>query len=113
MRGEIGLDLGADRPDEADELAGEGGDDLAGGLALVGEAPVPPVQALLGAPRNGGDLRGQRLLKPALAQAQVRSVTVVPSRFYENAAKVRVATLGDRAAAASGYPSQYGRPADR
>jgi len=51
------LHLCADGPDKADELSSKRGDDLAGGLALVGERPVAAVQSLLCSPRNGGHLR--------------------------------------------------------
>lgn len=82
------LDLGANGPDEADELPGECSDDLPDGPALVREVPVAAMQALLGTPGHGRDLRWQRRLQLALPQAEMRSVPVVPGGLDENAAQV-------------------------
>ena len=48
-------DLGQGRPDEAGELAGDGGDDVLFGFAPRGEALIAAMQAVLRGPRPGDD----------------------------------------------------------
>lgn len=60
------------------------------------------MQPFLGAPDNSRDLRWKRLLESSLAQAEVRTVALVPGGFDQNAAKVSVSGLGDGAAATPG-----------
>ena len=92
--------LCADRPDEADEFAGESSDDLASWLALVGEEPVATMQALLGSPSDGGNFRRELFLEPLLSQTEMRTMTIVPGGLDQDAAQVRVSGFGDRADAA-------------
>ena len=49
------------------------------------------------------------MLHLALSEAEVRAMTVVPRRFDQNATQVRVASLGDLAAAALGAAGVLGR----
>lgn len=77
-RRKLVFDLGANRPDKADELPGERRHDLARRFALVRQQPVSAMQALLGSPGNGGHFRGKRLLQPLLTQTEVWPMTVVP-----------------------------------
>jgi hypothetical protein len=94
------FDLGADRPDEASELADESGDDLAGWLALVEEEPIAAMQAFLGSPSDGGNFQRELLLEPLLPQTVMRTMTVVPGGLDQHTAQVRVTGFGDRADAA-------------
>src|SRR5688500_2035209 len=92
------LRLDADRPHEANELAGDG-DDLAGRFALVGKRPVATIQTLLRSPSSSGDFRLERLLKYFLTLATSRAVSVMPSGLDQDASQMRVARLGDRTTA--------------
>ena len=60
------------------------------------------MQALLGTPGDGGDFGRKGLLESLLPEAEMWTVTVMPSGLDENTTQVRVAGLGDCAAAALG-----------
>src|SRR6516225_1709152 len=83
---------------EAHELPRQRGDDLAGGLALLRESPIPSMQSLLGAPSDRSDLWWQCGLQRVLPLTDPWLVSVVPGGLHEYAAQVRVAGLGDAAA---------------
>src|SRR3989442_14168559 len=97
-RGRCGLrPLGcdADRPDEAQELAGDGSNHLRGGFAPREEAPIATTQTLLRFPGQVGD--GVRLPALALPQplCEIGREAVRPRGLQEHPAQMRVAGLGD------------------
>src|SRR3989449_6264062 len=92
------LDVYSDRPDEAQQLARDGGDRLLLGLALADQPAVTVVQPVLGLPSDRFDLLAQTLLALAQRPKDCRAVPIGPGGLTYDAAQVRVAGLGDGAA---------------
>ena len=85
-------------PDESGQFAGDRGDDLLGGLPARGESVLAPIQALLRGPGVRDD-RGRRARLPAPERvAHKAPVTIMPRRFDQDAAQMRIPRFGDRAA---------------
>src|ERR1700690_1349387 len=94
----LALDVHADGPDEAEQLAPHGGHHFLVWHASFGKSPIATMEPVLGFP---GD-RLHRLLDVFLARSKgsvdPRPMPVGPRRFNEHAAKMTVAGLGDPAA---------------
>src|SRR5439155_16167477 len=89
------------RPDETSQLASYGRDGDGGSLAVTEEMTVATMQPLLGAPCLRDD--DWRLVRDMTREpvAKARTMPIVPRRLDEDAARMRVTRLGERAAAVS------------
>ena len=95
----VTLELTADRPDEAEQLPAQSGDDLLLVLALGQQCSITGMQAVLRAPGNGFDRLARAGLAGCQYRADVRAMSVTPGRLGHDTSQVRVARLADRAAA--------------
>src|SRR5881396_4012412 len=90
--------LGHCRPHETSQFASHGRDGDCGSLAVTDEMTVTTMQALLCAPCLCDD--GWRLVRGMTREpvAKARTMSIVPSRLDEDAARMGVTRLGERAA---------------
>ena len=93
-----GRHLPRNRPDKPRELARDRGGDLRFRLSPRDEAPEARRQAELGLPRDITDDLRQRFLPVRMLATDARNPLIRPCRFGEQAAHVRIAGFGDRAA---------------
>ena len=93
-----GFRLHPDGPDEAQQFAPHGGNDLALILARRGQPGVALVQAELRLPGDLFDLFRHPFLPLAQRRADGRPEPVAPGGFDGDASQVRVACLGNRPA---------------
>ena len=92
--GLLPLHVHADRPDEAEELAPDRGNDLWRRLPFRGELAVARMQPVLRLPGEGLDLLAQPALVGLERAPDPRAVSIGMRRLQEDAAQVRIARLG-------------------
>jgi hypothetical protein len=95
--------LDPDGPDEAQQLASHGGDDLSLIFSCRRKSNVALVQSVLRFPGNLLDLFWNPLLSLAQRRTDARPKPVAPGRFNRNSSEMRVAGFGD--ATAPGSPA--------
>ena len=95
----VTLELTADRPDEAEQLPAESGDDLLLVFTLGQQRSITGMQAMLRAPGDGLDRLARAALAGCQRRADVGTMSVAPGRLGHDTPQVRVARLADRAAA--------------
>ena len=91
--------VGQGGPDEAGELAGDGGDDVLFRFAARGDRAIAAMQPLLRGPRLRDDGRRRTALSRPQRVADERMMTVMPRGFDEHPPQMRIAGLGDPARA--------------
>jgi hypothetical protein len=89
-----------DRPDEAAELAGDGGDGDVSMLPLI-ESPEPSQKSMLGLDGDGNDFGWLALSASVEDEIGTSVVAVIPGSFHEEPTGVDVAGLGDGTATLS------------
>src|SRR6266852_9649397 len=100
--GRVLLDVHADRPDKAEELAGDRGHDLRGGFPLGEQAHVAAVEPVLRLPGERFYFLAQPLLSGAQRAADRRAMPIGPGGFDHDPAQVGVAGLGGAPASGLG-----------
>ena len=86
-------------PDKADQFPGDRGHGDGRSLPVADEMAIAAVQPLLRAPRVAETRAGLALAPPAQRRPEDGVVAIVPGRFDQDASRVGVAGLGQRAAA--------------
>src|SRR5712691_9995262 len=89
-----------DGPGEGGQLAGNGHHHLVDVFAAGGQLPIPSAQADLRLPANRLDLGRECLQAELQMAADLGGIPVGPRPFYQRAARMAVAGLGDAALAA-------------
>jgi hypothetical protein len=89
-----------DRPDEATELSGDGGDGNVSVFALI-EPSELFAEAVLGFEGDGDDLGRLTLAAPVEDEVSAGVVTIVPGGLNKEPAGVDIACFGNRATALS------------
>jgi hypothetical protein len=101
--------LGQHGPGEARELAGHGGDHGLRSFAAAEQATITLVQSMLRHPRLAHRGRGGAALADAQRVAERRPMAIVPRRFDEHAAEMRIARFGDAALVPAGAAGMFRR----
>src|ERR1700730_1251199 len=91
-------DFAIDRPDEACELARDGGDDHGLELSLAGQRPIARVKSMLGLPSDLASRARGGLHPGLLLLSDPRRMSVGPRALDEGASRSPVPGLGDRTA---------------
>ena len=81
-----------------DTLAGDGGNAMLFRFATRGESLIAPIEPLLGLPADNARTLGAFLLAAAQLFSDEGRVSIMPGGFDEDAAHMRIAGPGDRAA---------------
>src|ERR1700758_409958 len=90
-RAGFALEPDADRPNEAEQLAGDRAGHFAGRLAPHEQALVAVAQPLLPLPGDRLDLRANALLARPQAGTHRRTMAIGPGRFQQHPAQVGIA----------------------
>jgi hypothetical protein len=91
------LNLYADRPDEADQLAGDGRKHLLYRFAASKQTEISTMKSMLSFPCDCFYYFAETSLSLAQSHTDRWPMTITPRRFYQNTSKMGVA--------ASGYPA--------
>ena len=93
LLGVLGFDRHPDRPDEPEQLSGDGRDDLLLALAAAQQPPVALMQAVLRLPRDRLDRLTERRMPSAERSANPRLVAIRPGCLDDDPAQMRVPGL--------------------